>query len=367
MSSGHGSRSAPKSKPRARLAAGLSGGALRGDDGTTEVRGSAILDRSGIGTEQRNPRSMTLHAMSVRDCVRLINEEDARVIEALRSAEPALVRLIREIEARFCRVDRPGRLIYVGAGTSGRLGVLDASEAPPTFQIDRGRIVGIIAGGDGALRLSSEGKEDDPNGARDELAALKLTARDTVIGIAAGGTTPYPTGALRVAKRMNRDVLTALITCSTVKRPEDCDHLIVLETGPEVLTGSTRMKAGTATKLALNTISTTLMVRSGRVYENLMVDLRASNEKLRDRAARIISTLTGASRDESMALLDLTGGEVKTGVVMRRLGVDRDEARSRLAAGTGRLDLALQGAAKRTLKAATRRATTKASLRNRAR
>ncbi len=325
----------------------MEGGALKRERGTTKAPGSTIRDRSKIATEQRNPRSMALHTMSVGDCVRLINEEDARVIDALRGAGPSLTRLIRAIETRFCRSDRPGRLIYVGAGTSGRLGVLDASEAPPTFQIERGRIVGIIAGGDGALRVSSEGKEDDPEGAAAELAALRLTARDTVIGIAAGGTTPYATGALRIAKRTHRDVLTALLTCSPVKRPEDCDHLIVLDTGPEVLTGSTRMKAGTATKLALNTISTTLMVRSGRVYENLMVDLRASNEKLRDRAARIISTLTDATRDESLALLDSTAGEVKTSVVMRRLGVEQAEATRRLAAAGGRLDVALKEAAVR--------------------
>jgi N-acetylmuramic acid 6-phosphate etherase len=294
-----------------------------------------IPDRAGIATEQRNPRSMRLHAMSVSECVRLINEEDSRVIEALNAAGPAITALISEIEPRFCRASKPGRLIYLGAGTSGRLGVLDASEAPPTFQVSSDRIIGIIAGGDRALRISSEGKEDDPEGSLAALESLKLTKLDCVIGIAAGGTTPYATGALRVAKRLNRGVLTALLTCSPVPRPAACDHLIVLNTGPEVLTGSTRMKAGTATKLALNTISTTLMVRSGRVYENLMVDLRASNDKLRDRAARIISTLTDASRDEALALLGQSGGDAKTAVVMRRLSVSRDEAAARLARASG--------------------------------
>ncbi len=314
----------------------------RKSDARREPKATPIPDRAGIATEQRNPRSMRLHAMSVSECVRLINEEDARVIEALKAAGPAITALISEIEPRFCRASKPGRLIYLGAGTSGRLGVLDASEAPPTFQVSSDRIIGIIAGGDGALRISSEGKEDDPEGSLAALQSLKLTKLDCVIGIAAGGTTPYATGALRVAKRLNRGVLTALLTCSPVSRPASCDHLIVLNTGPEVLTGSTRMKAGTATKLALNTISTTLMVRSGRVYENLMVDLRASNDKLRDRAARIISTLTDASRDEALALLGQSGGDAKTAVVMRRLNVGRDEAARRLARASGVLGNVLE-------------------------
>ena len=200
-------------------------------------------------------------------------------------------------------------------------------------------VIGIIAGGDGALRKSSEGKEDDFNGAAADLDALQLTPLDIILGIAAGGTTPYPLGALAHAKSAfsfashpPSDIahptspLTALLTCTPIPRPPAADHLIVLETGPELLTGSTRLKAGTATKLALNTISTTLMIQSGRVYENLMVDLRASNDKLRDRAARIIATLTDLSRDESFALLDRAGGSAKTAIVMHRQNVDLSEA-----------------------------------------
>ncbi len=315
-------------------------------------------DRSHLLTEQRNPRSVNLHALAVAQCVRLINEEDHEVLAALRRAEPELTGFIQAAEPGFLA---GGRLIYVGAGTSGRLGVLDASEAPPTFMVPPDRVIGIIAGGDAALRHSSEGKEDDPAGAHADLDALALTPNDSLLGIAAGGTTPYVLGALDHAKSRRpatlprppattRPVdpsiprsrpLTALLTCVPMARPASAVHLIVLDTGPEVLTGSTRMKAGTATKLALNTISTTLMVRSGRVYENLMVDLRATNDKLRDRAARIVGTLTGLARPDSLALLEHAGGSVKTAVVMHRRGIARAPAESILARHAGRLDRAL--------------------------
>ena len=292
-------------------------------------------DRSTIATEQVNPASARLHALSVGECVSLITQEDQRVIDAVQQAGPALAALIEAAEPGFVR---GGRLIYLGAGTSGLLGVLDASEAPPTFQVEPGRVVGIIAGGDSALRVSSESKEDVPDGARAELTALGLTADDTVIGLAAGGTTPYPRGALGLAKELCPDCLTAMITCSEVEPPAGCDHLVVLTTGPEVVTGSTRMKAGTATKLALNTISTTLMVREGRVYGNLMVDLRATNDKLRDRSARIVTRLTGLDRAAAFALLERAHGGVKCAVVMHRLGVDLPEAEAQLAAAKGRMD-----------------------------
>lgn len=296
-------------------------------------------DRSHIVTEQRNPRTMNLHTLSVSECVSLIGQEDRAVLVALEKARGPLTALIEAAEPGFVA---GGRLVYVGAGTSGRLGVLDASEAPPTFQVDVGRVVGIIAGGDAALRKSSESKEDDPRGAAPELEALRLTPRDTVIGIAAGGTTLFVLGALDIADGFGS--LTALIVCTPIERPACVRHLIVLETGPEVITGSTRMKAGTATKLALNTISTTLMIREGRVYENLMVDLRATNDKLRDRAARIVSTLTGLDREASFALLDGAGGAVKTAVVMHHLELDRGAAEARLGACAGRLGDVLSSA-----------------------
>ncbi len=263
------------------------------------------------------------------------------VHQALAKARPALTALIEDIVPRFAR---GGRLIYLGAGTSGRLGVLDASEAPPTFQLESGRIIGIIAGGDAALRNSSEGAEDNPSGAKDALSALAVTGNDTVIGIAAGGTTPYVLGAIGLAKSIRIQTLTAVITCASIPKPPTADHLVVLETGPEVLTGSTRMKAGTATKLALNTISTTLMIQMGKVYENLMVDLRASNDKLRDRAARIISTLTGLDRLAALDVLDRAGGSTKVAIVMHRRDMTRDLAEAMLKAARGRLDVVLAGA-----------------------
>lgn len=296
-----------------------------------------LPDRSHIDTEKRNPRSRTLHTMSVAEVAELINGEDRNAVQALKRARPRLTKFIEAAEPGFLA---GGRLIYVGAGTSGRLGVLDASEAPPTFCVPVGRVVGIIAGGDGALRKSSEGAEDDTKGAWDELEKLDLTSEDTLIAIAAGGTTPYALGALTFAKtkrKKNAQPLTALLCCTTIDKPEHADHLLMLKTGPEVLTGSTRMKAGTATKLALNTISTTLMVRAGKVYENLMVDVKATNNKLRDRAARIITTLTKLDREAALALLDTCEGEVKTAIVTHRLQIEPGDAREKLAAVQGHL------------------------------
>ena len=296
-------------------------------------------DRSHLLTERRNPRSMRLHEMSVAELVELHRREDGAVLGAMEKAGPALTALIEAAEPRFLA---GGRLIYIGAGTSGRLGVLDASEAPPTFQVEPGRLVGVIAGGGAALTRSSEGMEDDPDGAQPALDALRLTENDTLLGIASGGTTPYVLGGLAYAQRIQPGCLRGLMVCTPIARPEAAEHLIVLETGPELLTGSTRMKAGTATKMALNTISTALMIRAGRVYENLMVEVRATNDKLRDRAARVLSMLTGLGRDEAFALLERAGGSVKTAVVMQRRGLGREDAEALLERGGGRLDAALE-------------------------
>ena len=277
---------------------------------------------------------MRLDALDTRACVELMIDDHRRVPEALGQAAESLTELI---DAVTVRVRRGGRLIYFGAGTSGRLGVLDASECPPTFQSDPAQIVGIIAGGDSALRRSSEGAEDDPNGAAEALDALHLTADDTVVGIAAGGTTPYVLGAMRLAK--GAGACTALLTCAEPDSvPEGCDHLIVLKTGAELLTGSTRLKAGSATKLALNIITTTLFVRLGKVYSNLMVDLCATNEKLTDRAIRILIELCPElEREDSSQLLGHAGGELKTAIVMQRLGVNSKESRVLLEAHGGAL------------------------------
>ena len=302
-----------------------------------EIGASEPPDRAGVLTEQVNPRTLDLHRLSVAECVARIQAEDRAIPEALASAAASITSFVERAEPGFVA---GGRLVYVGAGTSGRLGVLDASEAPPTFQVDPGRIVGIIAGGEASLRRSSEGREDERDGARADLEALGLSARDAVLGIAAGGTTPYVLGALAIARAMGAGT-TGLLTCAPTTPPQSCDVLIVIPTGPEVLTGSTRMKAGTATKQALNTISTTLMVRSGRVYQNLMVDLRATNDKLKDRAARIVARLTGLDRSRSMELLARAGWGVKAAVVMHRRGLSLQGARDELERVAGRLDRAL--------------------------
>lgn len=292
-------------------------------------------DRGEVLTEGVNPASAGMHALSVRGLVDLFADENRRVDEAVRAASGSIAAFIEAAEAGFVA---GGRLVYLGAGTSGRLGVLDASEAPPTFDVPEGRVVGLIAGGDGALRRSSESKEDEPEGARAELERLGLTERDAVLGIAAGGTTPYVVGGLALAKDLAPGCVTGMLSCSPIERPAGADHLIVVATGPELLTGSTRLKAGTATKVVLNTISTALMVRAGRVYGNLMVDLRATNDKLRDRAARLITMLTGLGRAEAFVLLGRAGGEVKVAVVMERRGVDAEGARRMLADAGGRLE-----------------------------
>lgn len=295
-----------------------------------------IPDRSHIDTERANPRSAQLHTLDAAGLVRLFNQENRAVLAAMDAAESALAELIAAAAPGFLR---GGRVVYLGAGTSGRLGVLDASEIPPTFCEPPGRFIGIIAGGDRSLRIPSEGAEDDPAGAIPELERLALTSADTVIGIAAGGTTPYVHGALQWASSQQpaASPLCCLLTCADVPAPPGCRR-ILLATGPEVLTGSTRLKAGTATKLALNTISTALMVLAGKVHGNLMVDVKASNVKLRDRAARIVMSLANLDREAAFALLGRAGWSAKTAVAMHRLGCPREAAESALAAADGRLD-----------------------------
>ena len=281
---------------------------------------------------------MDLHLLSVADIVFRIQSEDRAVFKALETARTSLIAFIQALVPRF---ERGGRLIYIGAGTSGRLGVLDAAEAPPTFQIAPGRIIGLIAGGDAALRKSSEGKEDDPSGSFEILQELDLHEEDMLLGIASGGTTPYVLGALGFVERLRPKPLTGFLYCSAMNNPPQADHLILIETGPEVLTGSTRMKAGTATKMALNTISTTLMARTGRVYQNLMVDVKASNDKLLDRAGRIVQTLTGVSRKEAFELIERAEGSVKIAALMQLKSIDYGEARRLLEEARGDLGVAL--------------------------
>jgi N-acetylmuramic acid 6-phosphate etherase len=267
-------------------------------------------DRSHVRTEHRNPGSMHLDTLDAGAIAALMADDHRAVTDAVAAAAPAIGALVEGMVPKF---HAGGRLVYFGAGTSGRLGVLDASECPPTFMSDPGQVVGIIAGGDSALRRSSEGREDEWDGARAEIERLDIGPRDTVVGIAAGGTTPYPLGALRIAKE--RGAATAFISCVPMARPADCDHLIVLDTGPEVLTGSTRLKAGSATKLALNCISTALFTRLGKVRGNLMVDLAATNDKLVDRAIRTVRQFDPSlTREQAWALLEANGRSVKRAI-----------------------------------------------------
>lgn len=296
-----------------------------------------------LPTEGRNPRSAGLDALPTVEMLRVINDEDATIAGVVRAALPQIAEVVDKVAERF---GRGGRLFYVGAGTSGRLGVLDASECPPTFSVEPGLFVGLIAGGDGALRKSSEQSEDRPEDGAADLAVHGLGAEDTVVGIAASGRTPYVLGALGYAAGVG--ALTVALTCAggaarASRMAEAAEIAIELATGPEVLTGSTRMKAGTATKLVLNMISTGVMVRRGAVYGNLMVNVQTTNAKLLDRAERIIAEACGYGREEAARLLR-EGGSVKVGIVMGMLGVGRVEAEELLAANQGRLGEVLQKA-----------------------
>ena len=283
-------------------------------------------------TERRNPRTVDIDLASPLEIVDLINAEDRVVMDAVASQREPIARAIAAIESAF-RAGR--RLLYVGAGTSGRLGVLDASECPPTFGTDPHMVVGIIAGGDHALRNPIEGAEDDPDAGAAQMEAHAVAAGDVVVGIAASGTTPYVRGALQRAKALG--ATTGLIACSEppAAMREVADLLVLPIVGPEVLTGSTRLKAGTATKLVCNLLTTGAMIRVGKSYGNLMVDLRATNVKLQDRAERIVCEVTGLDRAGARALLAQAEGRVKRALVMHTLGVDAAAADARLDAAGG--------------------------------
>jgi N-acetylmuramic acid 6-phosphate etherase len=285
-------------------------------------------------TERRNPRSSTIDTASALEIVDLIGAEDASVPVAVARAREEIARTIDLIEAAF---RAGGRLLYVGAGTSGRLGVLDAAECPPTFGTPPEMVVGIIAGGLPALVRSIEGAEDDVNAAIGEMDSRRVGSHDIVIGIAASGTTPFVRAALSRAQTLG--ARTALVSCSAPPKllQETCDACITVLVGPEIVTGSTRMKSGTATKLVLNTLTTGAMIRLGKVYGNLMVDLRAWNDKLIDRGQRIVMEATGLGREEARGVIQAADGSVKTAIVMARRGVSREDAERLLEAHAGRL------------------------------
>jgi N-acetylmuramic acid 6-phosphate etherase len=291
-------------------------------------------------TEQRNPKSTKIDKLDVLGIVDLINTEDRLVAEAVSDERQAIARAIELVE-KVLRAG--GRLIYVGAGTSGRLGVLDAAEMPPTFGVDPERIHGVIAGGYQALVRSQEGAEDHPEDGAEAITNLDVGQRDFVLGIATSGSTPYVHGALSRARELG--ARTGFLLCTSPPAALLSEHDVVIAplVGAEVITGSTRMKAGTATKLVLNTITTGAMVRIGKVYSNLMVDLQVTCEKLRDRGERILSELLNLDQPAAAALLDRASGDVKTALVMAHLDIDREEALKRLDAAGGVVSMVIGG------------------------
>jgi N-acetylmuramic acid 6-phosphate etherase len=288
-------------------------------------------------TEQLNPASASLDVLSTEEVLRIINAEDALVAGAVEREIPAIA---RAVDAIVAAIEKGGRLFYIGAGTSGRLGVLDASEMPPTFSAPPTMVQGIIAGGDAALSRATETTEDDPSIGGGDLLARGFTGSDVLVGIAASGRTPYVLGAVAEARRMG--AATIGISCTPESElARAVDIAITPLVGPEVVAGSTRMKAGTAQKLVLNMLSTGACVRLGYVYGNLMVNVQPKNRKLADRARRIIAQAAGVSYERAGELLEESGGSVRTAVVMAKAGVGREEAERRLAAAGGRISKAL--------------------------
>jgi N-acetylmuramic acid 6-phosphate etherase len=299
-----------------------------------------MIDRGHLLTEQLNPDSAELDALPLEQAFDVMNAADRCIAPAVAVAKEPVLAAIRLIVGGF---KQGGRLIYVGAGTSGRLGVLDAAECPPTFLVEADRVQGIIAGGDAALKRSAEHCEDDPAAGAAEIDRVTAGPHDTVFGIATGGTTPFVHGALRRARE--RGAATVFLACVPQEDVrDDADVSIRVLTGPEVISGSTRLKAGLATKMVLNLVSTLSMVQLGKVYGNLMVDVNARGcAKLTDRAIRTTMAATQLTRDDARALLERADWHVKTAIVMHRLGVSADEARQRLAASDGHLRRVLAG------------------------
>ncbi len=283
-------------------------------------------------TETRHPDTAHIDQLSTREMLETINTADRSVADAVHAE---LARIAQAVDGIAERLEQGGRLFYQGAGTSGRLGVLDASECPPTFNVDPGLVVGVIAGGDRALRNSIEGAEDDPQQGAEDLKERGLRAGDVLVGIAASGRTPYVLGGMAYANKLG--ALTVGLSC-VPGSPVECQAKIAITpaVGPEVITGSTRMRAGTATKLVLNMLSTGAMIRTGMVYGNLMVNVQPSNVKLKDRAIRIIAAATGVDEAQAASLL-AEAGAVRVAIVMQKLGIPREQAIHRLDLAHGRL------------------------------
>jgi len=299
-----------------------------------------VIDPSGLGklkTEESNSESERLDAMSPLEIVRLMNRQDHLVVEAVAAMQEVIARCIERIAERL---SNGGRLVYIGAGTSGRLGVLDASECPPTFRTDPAMVVGVIAGGRDALTRAIEGAEDSPEQGATDLRELQVGAADVVVGIATSGRTPYVLGALQWARQQG--ACTIGIACNRESPMEPLvDEMVVLDVGPEILSGSTRLKSGTATKMVLNMFTTATMVKLGKTFGHWMVDLKPSNQKLRARSIRMIQLLGQVDGEKAENLLDRCDGEVKTAIVAARAKLSPEMARHRLMDAGGHLRQAI--------------------------
>jgi N-acetylmuramic acid 6-phosphate etherase len=308
---------------------------------TAGARRALMSELSQLVSEERNPATMGLDLMSTVDILTTINGEDRTVADAVARTIPQIALAVDAIAAAF---SVGGRLVYMGAGTSGRLGVLDASECPPTFGVPYGMVVGLIAGGPDALLRATEGAEDRSADGAADLEAIALTSRDVVVGIAVSGRTPYVIGGLNHAKSVG--AVTVALSCNPDSTIADiADIAISPVVGPEVLTGSTRLKSGTAQKLVLNMLTTASMVRIGKTYQNLMVDMHASNEKLLARAVRIVMQATECSPQDAERVLELTGNDVKLAILVQLTGLDVEAARGALQSAGGFLRRAIDGAA----------------------
>lgn len=295
------------------------------------------IDLNQLATERRNPNTLAIDQVSTLEMVRLINAEDQRVALAVEAVLPQIAAAIDLIAAQL---KRGGRLIYVGAGTSGRLGILDASECPPTFRAAPGLVVGLIAGGDRAIRQAVEGAEDNPALGAEALQAISLTATDVVVGLAASGRTPFVLGSLAYANSLGAPTISLACTQGSAIGALATIAIEVLP-GAEVITGSTRMKAGTAQKLVLNMLSTGAMIKLGKVYSNLMVDVQASNEKLIERCKRIVQSAVGVDQSRAETLLELTNYDVKLAILVEKTGLELESAQALLQTAEGYLQRAI--------------------------
>lgn len=295
-----------------------------------------MVELKKLSTEQRNAKTMALDLMSPKEIVTVMNEEDNRVVEAVRSQIDSIAKAVEITTNAF---ENGGRLIYMGAGTSGRLGVLDAVECVPTFGVDEDMVIGLIAGGEKAFVKAVEGSEDSMKLGREDLKKLSLSEKDVVVGIAASGRTPYVIGGMLYAEEVGCKKI-SIACCSNSKISEYADVVIEVVAGPEILTGSTRLKAGSCQKMILNMISTASMVGIGKVYENLMVDVLQTNEKLQTRAQNIVMQATGVDRERAASILKECDGNAKTAIVAILLDCNVTVAKQKLDKAGGKVRLA---------------------------